>query len=215
MDHCTKQEPTDRPNMQEVLDVLQRLEALPPATAMQGESQPAVPPFSAGPSSQSTMISRSSKQAPAWKITLKDLRFCRDKQGKRYTVGMGGFGQVTYRPRHHSIGVCPPERQLVEVLSCSWCNMRGSCADGPFLSTIVLVLPSCGALPLNGRAIRGQPHWQCWVCLGRLQPVVHLIIASPQAHLQAIASSAGSSSTGWLLLWSIQFMTPSCLKYLV
>ena len=98
VEHCTKLEPTERPNMQEVLDVLQRLEGPSPAIAMQGESQLAVPPLSPGHSSQSTVTSRSRTQAPAWKITLKDLRFCRDKQGKRYTLGMGGFGQVTYRP---------------------------------------------------------------------------------------------------------------------
>ena len=61
------------------------------------------------------MTSSSSMQAPAWKKDRKDLEFCVDKHGRNITLGMGAFGQVTYRPWHQSIGLWPPETQLAEV----------------------------------------------------------------------------------------------------
>ena len=111
IEHCTEQESVDRPTMPEVL---RRLEALPlPIATVQGGAGPAAPALSPGHISLGDMTSSSSlKQDAAWKIDLKDLEFCKDMHGNDICLGMGPYGQVTYRPRHHSIGLCPPEQQL-------------------------------------------------------------------------------------------------------
>ena len=90
----TKQEPADPPTM---LEVLQSMQPLPSASATKQWSslQIAAPLPSPGHSGQGKMTSSSSMQAP--NIDQKDLEFCKGKKGKNIILGMGPFGQVTYR----------------------------------------------------------------------------------------------------------------------
>ena len=99
---CTKEEPTHRPTMQKVLQLLEDATA-----TMQRELQPAAPPSPPGGSSQSTMTGGSSMQAPAGRIDLEDLEICKNEQGRDVILGRGGYGQVTHRPQHSS-GLCLP-----------------------------------------------------------------------------------------------------------
>ena len=180
-DQCTQQEPADPPTM---LEVLQRLHPLPSAmtTKQWGPLQLAAPPLSSGRSSQGKMMSSSSMQAP--KIDPKDLEFCKDKKGKNITLGMGAFGQVTHRLRHSSVGLCPPETASCTVLS-NWCNTLVLCL---FVTKQMDHAYICAwPASLRGPVPQGQTKLSAvtltllvssWV-----QPIVHLIAASPLADL--------------------------------
>ena len=49
-------------------------------------------------------MTSSCMQFLALEIDLQDLEFCQEREGNIISLGSGGFGQVTNRPRHQSVG---------------------------------------------------------------------------------------------------------------
>ena len=106
-------------------------------------------------------MTASSMQAAAWQIDPKDLQFCKDVQGDVVCLLRLDDVQVTYRPCHHMLGLCAPEWQLAELLSCSLVQHAQPCASlSPSSCTLhtykLPVLPSLWGPTLDGRAGRGQ-----------------------------------------------------------